>query len=170
MCQAIPAVISHVPLSSSQREVVLSNDKHRLLSAVAGSGKTEVLVCAGIKAFLESKNVIILTKISSVTDEIKERIQKYLPWVSHRCIAWFLPCLQIIMMVLSSSALFWGFCKGWLGGLGLLSSNHSLLLCCQVTFQKQGRSHFIHSSSSASLEVCNFDAMVHHNLVATGDK
>ena len=80
---AAEAVHPAAPSLSSEQLAVLEADhqQHRVLIAVAGSGKTEVLVQAALKAFAAGKNVLLLTKVSSVTVEITNRLQAYNPQV-----------------------------------------------------------------------------------------
>jgi late competence protein required for DNA uptake (superfamily II DNA/RNA helicase) len=68
---------------SQQQQAVVDADhlQHRALLAVAGSGKTEVLVQAALRGFQQGKNVLLLTKITSVTEEIKSRLREYDPTV-----------------------------------------------------------------------------------------
>ncbi|KAI9012406.1 P-loop containing nucleoside triphosphate hydrolase protein [Hyaloraphidium curvatum] len=66
-------------LSAAQLKVVEHPASHRVVWAVAGSGKTEVLVKAGLRAAAGGSNVLVLTKISSVTEEIRSRLRRDAP-------------------------------------------------------------------------------------------
>ena len=66
-------------ISESQRDIVLSHSKYKLINGCAGSHKTDTLIKACINNI--NKNdvpILFLTLVSSVTIEIKERLEKYL--------------------------------------------------------------------------------------------
>ncbi|GFH09532.1 hypothetical protein HaLaN_04697 [Haematococcus lacustris] len=110
-----PCASSMKPLSQLQQDIVDDPARAKLIQAVAGSGKTEVLVQIALKAAREGTNVLFVTKVSSVTFEIVNRL------MAHLKIA--------------------GFAK---------SGNHYYT-----------RLH----SSGAVIEVANYDAMVHTQLL-----
>jgi len=63
-------------ISEEQKKIVCDKTKIKLVNGAAGGRKTDTLIKCGIKYMLEGKNVIFLTKISSVTDEITKRMSK----------------------------------------------------------------------------------------------
>jgi hypothetical protein len=69
-------------LTAEQAAFVASGAQHRLLVAVAGSGKTEALVRAALAARAAGSNVVVATKVSSVTAEIRQRLGELLPEAS----------------------------------------------------------------------------------------
>jgi hypothetical protein len=65
--------------SEEQKEIVLSDAKYKHINGCAGSRKTDTLIkCA--KRFVEKHNrpVLFLTRVSSVTEEIKKRLKSEL--------------------------------------------------------------------------------------------
>ncbi|KAL6754256.1 hypothetical protein V8C86DRAFT_3101265 [Haematococcus lacustris] len=73
-----PPALSMKPLSQLQQDIVDDPARAKLIRAVAGSGKTEVLVHIALKAAREGTNVLFVTKVSSVTSEIVNRLMAYL--------------------------------------------------------------------------------------------
>jgi thymidine kinase len=63
-------------ISEEQRTIVLDKSRIKLVNGVAGGRKTNSLIKCGIHYLLQGKNVIFLTKISSVTDEITKRMTR----------------------------------------------------------------------------------------------
>ncbi|KAJ9506865.1 hypothetical protein QJQ45_024930, partial [Haematococcus lacustris] len=102
-------------LSQQQQDLVNDPARAKLIQAVAGSGKTEVLVHIALKAAREGTNVLFVTKVSSVTFEIMNRLKSHLD---------------------------------------------------VAQFGKSGN-HYYHRlhSSGAVIEVANYDAMVHTQLL-----
>jgi hypothetical protein len=76
---AAPQPPSRPRLTPEQAAFVDSDARHRLLVAVAGSGKTEALVHAALAARAAGANVIVCTKVSSVTEEVVTRVTQLLP-------------------------------------------------------------------------------------------
>ncbi|GFH14760.1 UvrD/REP helicase N-terminal domain [Haematococcus lacustris] len=66
-----------LPLAT-KRDIVDDPARAKLIQAVAGSGKTEVLVQIALKAAQEGTNVLFVTKVNSVTFEIVNRLEAYL--------------------------------------------------------------------------------------------
>ena len=64
--------------SEEQRIIVESNDKYKLINGCAGSRKTDTLCRLCKKQYLSGKNVLIITLVGSVTNEIRERVEAYL--------------------------------------------------------------------------------------------
>jgi thymidine kinase len=56
--------------------IVRKDSRIKLINGSAGSAKTTLLIKCGMDLFLKGKNVVFLTKIGSVTDEIKTRIEE----------------------------------------------------------------------------------------------
>lgn len=67
---------SEIFISDEQKNIVESNARVKLVNGCAGGRKTDTLIKCGIHYLLQGKNVIFLTKISSVTDEITKRMTK----------------------------------------------------------------------------------------------
>lgn len=63
-------------VSEEQKQIVTDNARIKLINGAAGSGKSSTLIKCGIRHLAEGKNVIFLTKISSVTDELTKRMTK----------------------------------------------------------------------------------------------
>jgi thymidine kinase len=63
-------------VSEEQKQIVTDNARIKLVNGVAGSGKSSTLIKCGIRYLAEGKNVIFLTKISSVTDELTKRMYR----------------------------------------------------------------------------------------------
>lgn len=63
-------------ISEEQRQIVTDPARIKLVQGVAGSRKTDSLIKCGMHYLQQGKNVIFLTKISSVTDEITKRMKK----------------------------------------------------------------------------------------------
>ena len=64
--------------SEEQRAVVESEDQYVLLNGVAGAQKTSTLCLLCKKLYGRGKNVLIVTLVGSVTNEIRQRIEVYL--------------------------------------------------------------------------------------------
>lgn len=66
-------------INSDQESVCQSGARYIILEGVAGSRKTDTLVRLGIRRHLrEKKNVLFLTQVGSVTDEICSRVGQWL--------------------------------------------------------------------------------------------
>ena len=68
-------------ISSDQEKIVTDRSRIRKVSGCAGSRKTDTMIKCGIYFMNQSKkdvNCLFLTLVGSVTDEITERINKYL--------------------------------------------------------------------------------------------
>ena len=63
-------------VSDEQRAIVESDARMMLINGAAGSCKTATLCMLCKRYFAEGKNVLILTLVGSVTNEIKERIER----------------------------------------------------------------------------------------------
>lgn len=63
-------------ISEEQKNIVLDKSRIKLVNGCAGGRKTDSLIKCGIHYLQQQKNVIFLTKISSVTDEITKRMKK----------------------------------------------------------------------------------------------
>lgn len=63
-------------ISEEQRAIVLDKSRIKLVNGAAGAHKTSTLIKCGIHYLSQGKNVIFLTKISSVTDEITKRMTR----------------------------------------------------------------------------------------------
>lgn len=63
-------------VSEEQKQIVTDNARIKLVNGVAGAGKSSTLIKCGIRYLSEGKNVIFLTKISSVTDELTKRMNR----------------------------------------------------------------------------------------------
>lgn len=64
-------------ISKIQREIVLSPSNLKLINGCAGSRKTDTLIKCGLEK-IERGNLLFLTLVSSVTDEIRKRLEKML--------------------------------------------------------------------------------------------
>ena len=62
--------------SSIQERIIFSNKRINTVYGCAGSRKTDTLCKYGFRQFGEGKNILFLTLISSVTHEIKTRVEK----------------------------------------------------------------------------------------------
>ncbi|NBU33966.1 DUF2075 domain-containing protein [bacterium] len=62
-------------ISSIQKTIVLDKSRIKLVNGCAGGRKTDTLIKCGMHYIKNGKNVIFLTKISSVTDEITKRLE-----------------------------------------------------------------------------------------------
>jgi len=68
--------------TDEQKEIIYSKDKHIIVNGVPGSAKTTTLVIKlvlNLKSSEKKMNCVLLTKVSNVTEEIVNKIQKYLP-------------------------------------------------------------------------------------------
>lgn len=66
-------------INQDQESVCISGSSHILIEGVAGSRKTDTMIRLGLRRFIrEDKNLLFLTQIGSVTDEIKKRIEDYI--------------------------------------------------------------------------------------------
>lgn len=63
-------------ISSIQERIVFSDKRITTVYGCAGSRKTDSLCKYGLKQYREKKNILFLTLVSSVTDEIKNRVAK----------------------------------------------------------------------------------------------
>ena len=63
-------------ISEEQKRIVLDNARLKLVNGCAGGYKTSSLIKCGVRHLSEGKNVLFLTKISSVTDEITKRMTR----------------------------------------------------------------------------------------------
>ena len=63
-------------ISQEQQNIVLDKSRIKLVNGCAGGRKTDTLIKCGIHYMTQGKNVIFLTKISSVTDEITQRMER----------------------------------------------------------------------------------------------
>lgn len=70
----------YTDISPEQTTVFASiqTKQHCLIQGCAGSRKTDTLVKAGLRQFLNGKSVMFVTKIGSVTDEIMMRVAAFL--------------------------------------------------------------------------------------------
>ena len=64
--------------SEEQRAVVESEERYKLINGCAGSRKTDTLCRLCKKHYMSGKNVLIITLVGSVTNEIRERVEIYL--------------------------------------------------------------------------------------------
>ena len=55
-------------VSEEQKNIVTDNSRIKIVNGAAGGRKTDTLIKCGMRYILEGKNVLFLTKISSVTD------------------------------------------------------------------------------------------------------
>ena len=66
-------------INSDQRSICSSNAQYIIMEGVAGSRKTDTMVRLGLRRHLrENKNILFLTQVGSVTDEICSRVENYL--------------------------------------------------------------------------------------------
>ena len=66
-------------VSSLQKNIVFDNSRIILINGCAGSRKTDTIIKKGIHELCQSNlNILFLTFVSSVTNEIKSRIENYL--------------------------------------------------------------------------------------------
>lgn len=63
-------------VSEEQKNIVIDNSRIKIVNGAAGGRKTDTLIKCGMRYIYEGKNVLFLTKISSVTDEITKRMTK----------------------------------------------------------------------------------------------
>jgi hypothetical protein len=72
-------------LHTDQRSICTSDAPYILIEGVAGSRKTDTLVRLGLRRHLrEKKNILFLTQVGSVTDEICSRVSQYLQMPVYR--------------------------------------------------------------------------------------
>lgn len=64
--------------SNQQKNIVLDDSRIKLINGCAGSGKTDTIIKLGLKEIKQNKNVLFITLVSSVTEEIKKRLFKKL--------------------------------------------------------------------------------------------
>lgn len=64
----------------SQEAICRSEDRHIMIEGVAGSRKTDTMIRLGLRRYLTNKkrNLLFLTQVGSVSDEICRRIEGYL--------------------------------------------------------------------------------------------
>lgn len=66
-------------INPDQRSICSSNAQYIIMEGVAGSRKTDTMVRLGLRRHLrENKNILFLTQVGSVTDEICSRVSNYL--------------------------------------------------------------------------------------------
>lgn len=66
-------------MNRDQARICVSSHPHLLIEGVAGSRKTDTMIRLGLRRhLLEKKNLLFLTQIGSVTDEIRQRVGSYL--------------------------------------------------------------------------------------------
>lgn len=66
-------------MNSDQRSICSSNASYMIVEGVAGSRKTDTMIRLGLRRHLrEKKNILFLTQVGSVTDEICSRVGQYL--------------------------------------------------------------------------------------------
>lgn len=66
-------------INQDQRSVCVSDAQYIIVEGVAGSRKTDTLVRLGLRRhWRQDKNILFLTQVGSVTDEICSRVGKYL--------------------------------------------------------------------------------------------
>jgi hypothetical protein len=63
-------------VSEEQEKIVIDNSRIKIVNGCAGGRKTDSLIKCGIYYIMKGLNVLFLTKISSVTDEITKRMTK----------------------------------------------------------------------------------------------
>ena len=68
-------------LTPEQKDICYSEDENIIVNGVPGSAKTTTLVLRLVKKLKSNKkyNIILLTKVSNVTEELVNRILEYLP-------------------------------------------------------------------------------------------
>jgi hypothetical protein len=72
-------------INPDQRSICSSNANYIIMEGVAGSRKTDTMVRLGLRRHLrENKNILFLTQVGSVTDEICSRVGDYLNKVVYR--------------------------------------------------------------------------------------
>jgi hypothetical protein len=64
--------------SDEQKAIVESPERRIIINGCAGSRKTDSLCRLAGRYFLEGKNILLVTLVGSVTNEIRERLQVYL--------------------------------------------------------------------------------------------
>ena len=65
--------------SNEQKNIIEDNSRIKLINGCAGSRKTDTIIKNGIKnLIIKKQNILFITFVSSVTDEIKTRIEKIL--------------------------------------------------------------------------------------------
>jgi hypothetical protein len=65
--------------SNEQKNIIEDDSRIKLINGCAGSRKTDTIIKNGIKNLIKKKqNILFVTFVSSVTDEIKTRIEKIL--------------------------------------------------------------------------------------------
>ena len=66
-------------ISEQQQHIVESQSKYKLINGCAGSRKTDTLILSAIEHMeLHHKPILFLTLVTSVTLEIKSRLENYL--------------------------------------------------------------------------------------------
>lgn len=66
-------------IHQDQRSICTSGSRYIIIEGVAGSRKTDTMVRLGLRRhLLENKNILFLTQVGSVTDEICSRVGNYL--------------------------------------------------------------------------------------------
>lgn len=65
-------------INQTQKDIVLDESRIILINGCAGSRKTDTLIKKGINYLISKKNIIFLTFVSSVSNEIKKRMEQTL--------------------------------------------------------------------------------------------
>lgn len=74
-----PKIVNGIEIISEiQEKIVFSDERIITIHGCAGSRKTDTLCKYGYQQFRQKRNVLFLTLVSSVTDEIKQRFEKML--------------------------------------------------------------------------------------------
>ena len=68
-----------MPWSPAHTTILSSTNTSLLVTGVPGSGKTELLVRSAVKDYLKGRNVLVITLVSAVRDELAVRINALLP-------------------------------------------------------------------------------------------
>jgi hypothetical protein len=69
----------NIPWSPAHSSILSSAAQSLLVTGVAGCGKTELLVRSAAKAYLRGSNVLVITLVSAVRDELAVRLNTLLP-------------------------------------------------------------------------------------------
>lgn len=72
-------------MNADQESVCTSQAGHILVEGVAGSRKTDTMIRLGLRRHLrDQRNVLFLTQVGSVTDEIRQRVEKHMGIYIHK--------------------------------------------------------------------------------------
>lgn len=72
-------------IHTSQKDICVSEDRYIMIEGVAGSRKTDTLIRLALRRHIQHKrNILFLTQVGSVTDEIRARAEDYLGINIHR--------------------------------------------------------------------------------------